>query len=618
MKKTIIVIILTILIYLICPLKVNAEENGVLININNVVEIENRLYDLIEKNVNYTPSVAIKVFNNQEDVCSVVYGKSNYEDNIVANGETVYEWGSISKLLVWVSAMQLYEQGKLDLDKDIRLYLPNNFLKKLKYDEPITMLDLMNHSAGFMSPYKEMETPNVDKIIELGEALQILEPAQMYKPGEVTCYSNYGAALAGYVVECISGIDFYEYVNKNIFDKLNMKHTSIKPDLSDNEWVYNQRKKTHCYIREEQGLMSLGECRSYIHIYPAGAACGTIDDLATFAKAFLYDSKDCPLFEKENTLDEMLTPSLYFADGKTPRSFHGIMTDNVEIQLYGHGGATLGFSSLLRFDPISKTGFVMMINMSGDRYYSDNITNALYGYLDIDSLRNDNFTSYDFSGDYILTGGMFENGCFSLEKLLADRLKINKSNGLYEGMNRGIVSITQISDNTIVVKLITGKEYLYFFTVDENNEIIKLENYSLDFIKISYIKHNFDWIMVYLLFISLSLMVIASIIQIIRYFKKYKKSYNFYQFIDLLRSISIIFIVICIYLLLSFGSYINLLKVVMCIFIILCSLCIASTTIILSSKKTQNSKVLNIIKNSLCVMIIFSVIYWDLYQFWGF
>ncbi len=49
----------------------------------------------------------------------------------------------------------------------------------------------------------------------------------------------------------------------------------------------------------------LGECRRYIHIYPAGSACGTVSDLALFAKTFLCDSKDCPLFDKDETLDEM-------------------------------------------------------------------------------------------------------------------------------------------------------------------------------------------------------------------------------------------------------------------------------------------------------------------------
>ena len=63
---------------------------------------------------------------------------------------SVFEWGSVTKLTVWVSVMQLWEEGKIDLKTDIKEYLPKDFLKsKLKFDKPITMLDLMNHQAGF-------------------------------------------------------------------------------------------------------------------------------------------------------------------------------------------------------------------------------------------------------------------------------------------------------------------------------------------------------------------------------------------------------------------------------------------------------------------------------------
>ena len=61
----------------------------------------------------------------------------------------VFEWGSVSKTFIWVSAMQLAEQGKLDLNENIQKYLPPGFLKNLQYPQPVTMLHLMNHTAGF-------------------------------------------------------------------------------------------------------------------------------------------------------------------------------------------------------------------------------------------------------------------------------------------------------------------------------------------------------------------------------------------------------------------------------------------------------------------------------------
>lgn len=87
-------------------------------------------------------SVGTCVFDENGIICEVYYGYSDIENKTLADEETVYEWGSVSKLLVRVSAMQLKEQGKLNFEKDIREYLPEGFLTKLQYeDETITMLN---------------------------------------------------------------------------------------------------------------------------------------------------------------------------------------------------------------------------------------------------------------------------------------------------------------------------------------------------------------------------------------------------------------------------------------------------------------------------------------------
>lgn len=122
-----------------------------------------------------------------------------------------------AKTMIWVSALQLYEQGKLDLEADIRTYLPDGFLTKLKYDDPITMIDLMNHRGGWQEALYTIQVTDESDIMPLGEALKYSEPPQVFRPGEVEAYSNWGAALAGYIIECVSGMDYGEYLHKNIF-----------------------------------------------------------------------------------------------------------------------------------------------------------------------------------------------------------------------------------------------------------------------------------------------------------------------------------------------------------------------------------------------------------------
>src|SRR5699024_5723684 len=124
---------------------------------------------------------------------------------------TVFEWGSCSKILIWISVMQLVEDGLLDLNKDIQGYLPEDFTMPNSYDEPITILHLMNHNAGFDDSYTDLMVLNPVKMPTLRQALEQADIKQVFRPGDVVAYSNYGSALAAYIVEVISGMDYREY-----------------------------------------------------------------------------------------------------------------------------------------------------------------------------------------------------------------------------------------------------------------------------------------------------------------------------------------------------------------------------------------------------------------------
>lgn len=216
-------------------------------------QVENSLINKLEGYMDQckdgTASVSFAVFDSESIIYKTYYGFADIENNIAADSNTVYEWGPVTKMLVWVSVMQLYEQDKIDLNEDIKAYLPEGFMTKLKYDEPITMLHLMNHTAGFAETvYNDgVETDDMSMYSGLKEALLKSQPSQIYKPGEVCSYSNWSAALAGYIVEHVSGQPFNEYVKEHIFSVLGMEHTSILPDFSDNSWVQAQRNNLSCY-----------------------------------------------------------------------------------------------------------------------------------------------------------------------------------------------------------------------------------------------------------------------------------------------------------------------------------------------------------------------------------
>lgn len=591
------------------------EEMPLKISTENQAEISDAITDLITENESSTAAVSVVVFDDEKEICSIIYGDADRENAIHADENTVFEWGSVSKLLVWTSAMQLYEQGKLDLNADIRTYLPDGYLKHLTYDEPITMLDLMNHSAGFLSPYKDMETDDVTAIMPLDEALSKIAPAQQYAPGKSVAYSNYGAALAGYVVQCVSGMDYADYVNENIFDRLGMEHTAICPDLSDNEWVAEQRGNIKCYAQGDGELISLGECRRYIHIYPAGGACGTISDMAIFARAFLQE--DSSLFEKDSTLREMLSPTLYYGDEKTPRFCHGFMTTIAGTTLVGHGGNTEGFSSALQLDLDNKTGFVMMTNKQLDRVYKGSLPKALYGKPDHTSISENSFTKLDLSGHYKMNGGTFDKGCFKVFGLFSDSFTVSEAGDKYTG-TRGVKSIEQISDTALLVQLVTGDEYIYFIRT-KDGKVEVLENGSLDFIKVSTTGYYLEWAILILMIAGMVVMILLTIINAIR-LRKFKDTdaYSFKK-AQLFAGIFAAAVALFILLLSQFGVASMPMRAVASIAISLFTVALAASTILCIKIKPEHKNTVMIAVQSVsCLFIIIGVVFWDLWRFWGF
>ena len=93
-----------------------------------------------------TAGGSVVLVKNGETLLNKSYGYADIENGAPVDTDTVFEWGSITKLLVWTSVMQLVEQGNIDLNADIHGYLPDNFFKKLNFDSPITMYNLMHHN----------------------------------------------------------------------------------------------------------------------------------------------------------------------------------------------------------------------------------------------------------------------------------------------------------------------------------------------------------------------------------------------------------------------------------------------------------------------------------------
>lgn len=333
-------------------------------------EIEN----YVEENIETTAGMEVSIFHENDTIYQNYFGYADIENQIATDENTVMEWGSATKILVWVSAMQLWEQGKLNLDMDVRTYLPEGFLDDLEYDTPITMIDLMNHRAGFQEVYSGLFIQEHDSISSLADSLQAHIPPQIFEPDTITAYSNWGTGLAAYVIECISGVCFDDYVHKNIFEPLGMKHSALSPDLSDNKWVQEKRTALQCY--EADGSL-IPDCFYYLTVYPAGMCTSTLHDFELFAKALLNENS--PLFAKEETWNTLFTPTCYLGDSGVPSNYHGLWVSPYGVETIGHGGNSTGCSSYLLLDIENKIGVVVMTNQAHETIYNKDMMELIFG-----------------------------------------------------------------------------------------------------------------------------------------------------------------------------------------------------------------------------------------------
>src|SRR6476659_4584829 len=147
------------------------------------------------------------------------YGYSDVaKQKPVDPAKTLFRPGSVSKLFTWTAVMQLVEQGKLNLDTDVNTYLD---FKIPPYDgKPITLRNIMTHTAGFEEVIKDLIAHDPKALMPLGTYVKTHLPERVFAPGTTPAYSNYATALAGYIIERQSGETFDNYIEHHIFAPL--------------------------------------------------------------------------------------------------------------------------------------------------------------------------------------------------------------------------------------------------------------------------------------------------------------------------------------------------------------------------------------------------------------
>jgi CubicO group peptidase (beta-lactamase class C family) len=285
------------------------------------------------------------------------YGYADREKKKPVSVEnTLFRPASISKLFTWTSVMQLVEQGKLDLDRDVNEYL--DFKIPPKFGQPITLRNIMTHTSGFEDVFKDLFVSKPADMMPLERYLVTHMPARIFPPGTKPAYSNYASALAGYIVQRVSGEKFNDYAAAHIFRPLGMAHATFDQPLPENL----------------KPLMSAGyrlgsgepEEFEYVPAYPAGGLSVTGADMARFMIAHLQDGEfDGRRILKPETARRMHSRQFGIAPGMNSMCLGFYEESRNGLRIIGHGGDTLWFHSALHLVPAENLGFFISLNSAG-------------------------------------------------------------------------------------------------------------------------------------------------------------------------------------------------------------------------------------------------------------
>ena len=274
--------------------------------------------------------------------------------------DTLFRVGSISKSFTATAVMQLVEAGELDLDTDIEEYL--DFELERTFPGDVTMRHLLTHTPGYEERIRGAILPEGTEV-DLRESVAVDPPHQIHEPGTIPSYSNYGYALAGYIVERVSEMSLEEYSQQNIFEPTGMSSSTADQPVPDEL----QPRVSNGYDTADGPVMEF----ETVSDAPAGSVTSSATDMAQFMFAHLgeLDDEGGGLLQPD-TRALMHEPGLD-ADSLGDLSEGLRMTlgffeeDRNGHRILGHGGDSTAFQSHMQVFPEQGAGIFLNFNSNG-------------------------------------------------------------------------------------------------------------------------------------------------------------------------------------------------------------------------------------------------------------
>ncbi len=310
-------------------------------------------------------SVTVGAVSGGSLVWTKSHGYADMERKRPASRDSVYRIGSVTKEFTGVMLLQLVEQQRVHLSDPVEKYVPeiNRLGGRFVHASPITLLQLATMTSGIAREPQDLGMFLKGPVAQWERTMlaALSRTRYAYEPGTRYQYSNIGYAILGAALSHAAGQSYVEYVEQHILAPLGMTQTAFEPNpqirrhLTKGYAIANGKVDTGQPEREHRG-------RGYK--VPNGAMYSTIGDLARFVAFQLGDGS--PGVLKKETLEDCFA-RVYSAGGALATGY-GIgvqVTRRGELVAYGHGGSVAGYQAAAYIDRVTRTGIVVLRNVSG-------------------------------------------------------------------------------------------------------------------------------------------------------------------------------------------------------------------------------------------------------------
>lgn len=306
---------------------------------------------------NKLPGMSVTIAKKGAIVYSEGFGYADLENEVpVDPAKSKFRIGSVSKPFTAAALAVLFENGKINLDTNIHVYVPEFPNKKRK--KHVTLRLTAGHLAGIRH-YKKGEFLSAQNYPTVRQGLDIFkDDTLLHKPGSKYTYSSYGWNLISAAVETAAEEDFLAYIQRVVFDSLQMSNTQA----DHNDRIINGR--TRFYVKDKEGNFKNAPYVDNSYKWAGGGFLSTTEDLMKFGQAHLK-----PGYLKKETLEEFFRSQTTKRGEKTNYGMGWATYERDNgINYYGHSGGSVGGSTIFIFYPEQEIVVAVVSNLSSVQY----------------------------------------------------------------------------------------------------------------------------------------------------------------------------------------------------------------------------------------------------------